>query len=137
MGATWSAPIRVNDDLGEFDQFFPDIAVNRAGSVQVFWYDRRNSVENLAMDIYGAQMAPGGQSFQANTRLTSVMFRPAVGYDPLTNRIYMGDYNDIKVMQGPTGPALDFLSAWGDFRRQITTLGGRRRDQDVMFKRLQ
>jgi hypothetical protein len=34
-GATWSAPIRVNDDPGQFDQFFPAVAVNRAGVVQV------------------------------------------------------------------------------------------------------
>jgi hypothetical protein len=136
-GATWSAPIRVNDDSGEFDQFFPDIAANRAGDVQVFWYDRRNSVGNMGIDVYTARMAPGGQSFQTNTRLTSVMFRPAVGYDPLTNPVYMGDYNDIKPIHGPNGPGMDFLAAWGDFRRKIRTLGGVRGDQDVMFRRLE
>jgi hypothetical protein len=136
-GATWSAPIRVNDDPGEFDQFFPDVAVNRAGDVQVMWYDRRNSVGNLGMDIYTARMTLGGGGFQPNTRLTSVLLRPAVGYDPNTNPLYMGDYNDIKAHQGPNGPAMDFLTAWGDFRRRITTAGGRRNDQDVMFRRLE
>jgi hypothetical protein len=101
------------------------------------WYDRRNSPGDLGMDVYMARMNPGGRSFQPNTRLNSVIFRPSVGYDPIANPQYMGDYNDIKAHQGPDGPALDFLNVWGDFRRRVTTLGGRRNDQDVMFKRVQ
>jgi hypothetical protein len=135
-GTTWSEPIRVNDDTGEFDQFFPDVAANGAGNVQVMWYDRRNG-GNLGIDVYTARMNPGGQSFQPNTRLTSEIFRPAVGYDPVVNPQYMGDYNDIKAHQGPNGPAMDFLTAWGDFRRRLTTAGGRRNDQDVIFRRLE
>jgi hypothetical protein len=136
-GATWSQPIRVNDDDGEDDQFFTDVAANGAGSVQVIWYDRRNSVGNLGIDVYSARMNPGGRSFQPNTRLTSDLFRPAVGYDPVVNPFYIGDYNDIKAHHGPNGPATDFLTTWGDFRRRITTAGGRRNDQDVMFRRLE
>src|SRR5439155_970657 len=37
-GATWSSPLRVNDDPGNADQWFPDLAVNREGVIRAFWY---------------------------------------------------------------------------------------------------
>ena len=132
-GATWSAPVRVNSDPGDNDQFFPDIAVNAAGVIEVVWYDQRLDPANFAMDIYHAQSVDGGLSFGANQRVTMSSSIPAVGYDPVVNPNYMGDYNDLKVITTPTGAGLDFLLSWGDFRRVITTDGGTRPDQDVFF----
>jgi hypothetical protein len=60
---------------------------------------------------------------------------PAVGFDPLINPIYMGDYNDIKAETTPGGVGLGFVSAWGDFRRLVTGESGTRPDQDVVFAR--
>lgn len=135
-GATWSAPSRVNDDATSTDQFFPDIAVNRQGVIEVVWYDRRRDpAHNLRMDIFKAQSRNGGLSFRPNKAVTLVSSLPAVGYDPIVNRIYMGDYIDIKAGTSSGGRRSNFLLSWGDFRRIVTTLGGTRPDQDVFFAR--
>jgi len=134
-GQTWSAPLRVNDDSGQNDQFFPDVAVNGQGAVEVLWYDRRNDPENSLIDVYRARVGPNGRSVQQNERVTSVSFPPAVGYDPTTDPKYMGDYIDLKALLTPAGRAVTFGAAWGDNRRKIVTAGGRRNDQDVFFSR--
>jgi len=133
-GQTWSQPIRLNDDATENDQFFPDVAVNGQGVVQVMWYDRRNDPENRLIDVYRARVTANGRSVLANERVTSISFPPAVGYDPTTNPTYMGDYIDLKSLLNPTGRTSAFGAAWGDNRRRIVTAGGRRNDQDVFFK---
>ncbi len=132
-GLTWSAPIRVNDDATETDQFFPDVAVNSQGTVQVIWYDRRNDPQNLMIDVYRARITPNGRSVMRNERVTSVSFPPAVGYDPTTSPVYMGDYIDIKPLLNQAGRSVSFGAAWGDNRRRIVTPGGRRNDQDIFF----
>ena len=52
-GATWSAPIRVNDDPPGRSQFLPRIAVdNSTGDISVCWHDARNSATNTAMQEF-------------------------------------------------------------------------------------
>ena len=133
-GNTWSAPIRVNDDNTENDQFFPDVAVNSQGVVEVIWYDRRNDPENMLIDVYRARVAANGRAVMPNEKLTSVSFPPAVGYDPVVSPTYMGDYLDVKSILTPTGGRVGFAAAWGDNRRKIVTAGGIRHDQDVFFR---
>lgn len=134
-GATWWPPIRVNDDRGVNDQFFPDIAVNAHGVLEVIWYDQRLDPENLQIDVYKAVSVDGGLSFGPNQRVTQSSAFPAVGFDPLVNPNYMGDYIDIKAITTSSGNGRGsaFLLSWGDFRRVITTNGGTRPDQDVVF----
>jgi hypothetical protein len=132
-GTTWSAPIRVNDDHSDNDQYFPDIAVNAQGVIQALWYDQRLDPQNLRIDVYKAVSHNGGVSFGPNQRVTIGSAYPAVGYDPLVNPNYMGDYLDIRAIMTPAGAGSDFLMSWGDFRRVITTNGGTRPDQDVFF----
>jgi hypothetical protein len=52
--------------------------------------------ENLRIDVFKARSFNGGLSFGPNQRVTTVSSFPAVGYDPLINPTYMGDYIDIK-----------------------------------------
>jgi hypothetical protein len=132
-GTTWSVPTRVNRDSGDNDQLFPDIAVNVNGALEVAWYDQRLDPENFRMDIYHARSTDGGRSFGPNQRVTQTSSLPAVGYDPVVNSNYMGDYIDLKAITTATGPGSDFLLSWGDFRRVIVTNGGVRPDQDVFF----
>jgi hypothetical protein len=132
-GQTWSIPLRVNDDRTSNDQFFPAIAVNGNGVIQVIWYDRRRDPNNLLIDVYSATSTNDGASFHSNQRVTTVSSPPAVGYDPVINQVYMGDYIDVEAMMGPTGRGSQFLQAWGDFRRVVQTFGGVRHDQDVRF----
>jgi hypothetical protein len=137
-GATWSSPQRVNDDSTQNDQFFPAVAVNGLGTAKVIWYDRRNSSANLGIDVYAATLLENSGSLQigTNERVTTVNSPPAVGYDPLFGDTYMGDYIDMTPPITSTGRGTDFLAAWGDTRRVVVTPGGRRHDQDVLFRRL-
>jgi hypothetical protein len=132
-GNHWTTPIRVNDDTGFNDQFFPDLAINQDGIIEVIWYDRRLDPSNLKMDVYRARSVNGGQSFRPNQRVTSVSSFPAVGYDPALIGNYLGDYIDIKPTMTGAGRGKDFLLAWADFRRIISTPRGNRPDQDVFF----
>ncbi len=134
-GALWSAPIRVNDDPGTNDQFFPDIAVNRQGVIEAIWYHRRLDPQNLKIDVFKAQSVDGGLSFGPNHRVTLESFFPAVGYDPVfvATPTAMGDYIDVKADTRPDGRGFNFFLAWTDCRRVITTPQGTRPDQDVFF----
>jgi hypothetical protein len=42
-GATWSAPVKVNDDASGTDQFQPSVAAGPGGAVAVAFYDRRQA----------------------------------------------------------------------------------------------
>ena len=53
-GATWSAPIQVNDNISAVDEFQPNLAVSAGGTVNVNFYDRR-----LACPAAGSQEALG------------------------------------------------------------------------------
>lgn len=55
-GATWSAPIRVNDDNGANSQFLPRIKLDpTTGLVGVSWYDSRNDMgTNSSGDVDGS-----------------------------------------------------------------------------------
>jgi hypothetical protein len=55
-GATWSAPIRVNDDDGANSQFLPRIRLDpTTGQVGVSWYDARNDTgKGSSGDLDGA-----------------------------------------------------------------------------------
>jgi hypothetical protein len=103
--------------------------------IRVFWYDKRRDPNNIAMTLYSALSNDGGLSFGPNIAVTPGTFPPAVGYDPVINRIYMGDYIDIKAGMSATGRTSGFFLAWGDCRRFVTTLRGTRPDQDVFFSR--
>jgi hypothetical protein len=133
-GASWSTPIRINDDLGNKDQFFPDVAVNSAGVIRLYWYDKRKDHVNLRMTLFTAISTNGGLSFHRNEQLINASFLPGVGYDPVLNPIYMGDYIDIKAGLDTLGNRTEqFLMAWTDCRRIVTTIDGVHPDQDVRF----
>jgi hypothetical protein len=134
-GATWSSPLRINDDPGDNDQFFPDLAVGADGTIRVIWYDKRRDPNNVAMTVFTAVSTDGGLSFGPNQAVTPATFPPAVGYDPVLNRIYMGDYIDIKAGASASGRTSDFFLAWTDCRRFLTSTGGTRPNQDVFFSR--
>jgi len=96
-GATWSAPVKVNDNaessaLGYTDQFQPSIAAGPNGAVAVAFYDRRaacpNSRSVLAEDIGRTNFCidvtlqaykdngSGAQPVLANTRFTKYTWDP-------------------------------------------------------------
>jgi hypothetical protein len=113
-GATWSAPVRVNDDAIDLqvDQFMPTVAVDHDGKVYVSFYDRRRDPRNYLIDNYLATSADGGRHF-ANRRLTKTAFVPMTCWaDRVVAVHYMGDYNAIAT--DSTGQLEGVIASWGD-----------------------
>jgi len=72
-GATWSAPIRVNDDPPGRSQFLPRIVVDPVTSnILVCWHDARNSPTNTAVQIFCSVAPPTGATptFSANVMVS-------------------------------------------------------------------
>lgn len=74
-GASWSTPVRLNDDATANDQFHPTISVtpNGAGGdrIAVSFYDRRDDPKNCLSHVYATVSTDSGLSWTANTRLTT------------------------------------------------------------------
>ncbi len=109
-GATWSAPLRVNNDATTTDQFMPAIAVAENGNVGVAFYDRRNDPDNNSLvDVYLALSSDNGRTFFTNQRVTTANW--PVLPTPLGFRAgYHGDY----IQMAAAGN--NFYVAWGDDR---------------------
>lgn len=89
-GATWSAPVRVNDDATTRSQFFPKIEVDQwSGKVAVAFYDARNSAGNNTAQVFGAVSTNGGVSFGTNEQITT----GSSNSDNFANGNDYGDYN--------------------------------------------
>jgi hypothetical protein len=54
-GATWSAPVRVNDDAPTTSQFLPQAAIDpTTGDLAITWYDaREDTADNKLVRLYG------------------------------------------------------------------------------------
>jgi hypothetical protein len=113
-GATWSAPVRINNDdttLG-IDQWFPALDVDATGALWVSYYDRRRDVRNFLIDTFVAHSTNGGTTW-TNMRATPAQFPPITGWqDLLVNPFYMGDY--IAIAADATGRNAGAIAAWGD-----------------------
>jgi len=90
-GATWSGPVRVNDDEAIAAQWFPWVDFDESGVAHVIWYDRRHDSMNI--DVYVAKSTDGGQTFDTNVRVTPQSFPPILPWDSSVN--FIGDYNGI------------------------------------------
>jgi hypothetical protein len=97
-GATFSMPIRVNDNMNASRQFQSWAAVDSYGTVHVVWTDLRNGGNN---DTYYARMTDIKNGFEANVKVNDGTGR-ASGF--------LGDYKGIEV-QGR-----DVLVIWNDTR---------------------
>jgi hypothetical protein len=116
-GATWSAPVRVNDDVGAAWQWFATMSVAPNGRLDVVWNDTRNTGLVNSSQLYYASSSDGGQSWSANQAL-SPTWNSHVGF-PNQNKI--GDY--YHMVSDAVGASL----AWS------ATFNG---EQDVWFMRI-
>ncbi|PYV10470.1 MAG: hypothetical protein DMG07_21065, partial [Acidobacteria bacterium] len=109
-GATWSAPVSVNNDATRTDQFMPALAVAGDGSVGVAFYDRRNdAANNLLTDVYIGISRDGGATFPVNHRVTTTV-SPVLPTPTGVRAGYHGDYNQVTASGG------NFYIAWSDDR---------------------
>jgi hypothetical protein len=93
-GATWSSPVRVNDDEvhNGADQFFQWLAVDPTdGSVNVIFYDRRGDKENKNQTVTLARSLDGGRTFK-NYAWSSKPFE--------ASGVFFGDYTGLAAYGG-------------------------------------
>lgn len=124
-GATWSSPIRVNDDPGVNSQFLPHIKLDpTSGLVGVSWYDSRNDtgtgssgdtddLPNDDAESYAAVITPeaDGLLISANQQVAAM---PSDSYDA-NSEIDFGDYTGLDFYGGVLHPLwFDNSNSTGD-----------------------
>src|SRR5262252_5029593 len=132
-GATWGAPVRVNDDATTTDQWQPTLAVTPDGSnLGVFYYSRQEDpVNNNLFKFYGRTASISGPTltFTPSFAISDVASLPEFGRDSVINATYMGDYDQA------VGTSGAFHVAWADNRNDLPG-GGGRKDPNVFYKRI-
>lgn len=90
-GATWSSPLRVNDDAAGNGawQWFGTLAIAPDGRLDALWNDTRNHPGSVVSELFHASSDDGGVTWTPNTQV-SQPFDPLVGW-PQQNKI--GDYS--------------------------------------------
>ena len=90
-GATWSEPVRINDDTGDAWQWFGTMSVAPGGRIDVVWNDSRSDPGGFDSVLYYSSSTDGGLTWASNTPL-SPSFDPHLGW-PQQNKL--GDYYDM------------------------------------------
>jgi hypothetical protein len=71
-GATWSAPVQVNDDATTRAQILPNISLDQTnGNVAVTWHDARNDPGNNNTQFFGSASTDGGVTFLPNFQISA------------------------------------------------------------------
>lgn len=117
-GATWSEPLRVNDDSGANSQFIPHIAVDQTtGFIAVSWYDCRNDlgaggpgdrdgIPNDDAQFWATVSTNGGLSFEPNVQVSAGTSSANAAWTGLNE-----DYGDSTGLDFYGGK---FYPAWAD-----------------------
>jgi hypothetical protein len=107
-GATWSAPVRVNDDATTRSQFLPYVTLDSTtGTVAVGFHDCRNdngvpgpggtnTIPNDDAEYYGTFSTDGGATWAPNRRLSGGFSNAAAA----ANGIDFGDYVGLDARAG-------------------------------------
>ena len=105
QGATWSAPVRVNDDTGLNSQFLPHLSLDASnGMIAVTWYDARNSAANETAQYFGAFSTDSGVSFGGNFQISTGVSNQALSIAALRKADF-GDYTSNAFVNGRLVPA--------------------------------
>ncbi len=109
-GNSWSAPIRVNDDLpGDgIDQLSPALAVNPDGVIAIVYYDRRDDPNNFLVNIYCAISRDGGTTFE-NERISDQATNPLIAREQIS--LSIADYIAVTATRSAVYPV------WNDGRK--------------------
>jgi len=95
-GATFSDPVRVNDDPVDngASQWFGTMSVAPNGRIDVIWNDTRNDASAETSQLFYTWSADGGESFAAN-QVASPAFDQSLGYPGTPPQRKLGDYYDM------------------------------------------
>jgi hypothetical protein len=107
-GRTWSAPVRVNDDVSTTAwQWFGTMSVAPSGRIDVVWLDTRDNPGSINSSLYYTYSTNAGLTWSPNVRL-SQSFDPHAGW-PQQNK--MGDY--FHMVSDNTGASLAWAATFG------------------------
>ena len=98
-GATFSAPVKINDDPVNPSKWhwFGTMSVAPDGRVDAVWYDTRNAANNTDSQLFYSWSTDGGVTWAANVAVSN-SFNPFEGYP---NQSKIGDY--ITIVSDNTG----------------------------------
>ena len=132
-GATWSAPLKVNDDATTTDQWQPTILVSPAGDrLGIFYYSRQEDpASNNLFKYYGrtATISGGTVTFAASAPVSDTASLPEFGRDDVVNSVYMGDYQFAFATPG------FFHIAWADNCDDVPG-GAPRKDPNMYYDKI-
>ncbi|MDP8970555.1 MAG: glycoside hydrolase, partial [Actinomycetota bacterium] len=104
-GSSWSAPVKVNQDQTNADQFQPYVDVNPQGQVEVAYFDRRLDTRlvsdgavrhpgNFFIDTWLSRSTDGGQTF-TDVRVSHDAWDPTVNPPISRSGEFIGDYQGL------------------------------------------
>lgn len=138
-GATWSSPVKVNDD-GQPNrvQFHPSLEVDASnGHVVVAWHDARNYIANDAVDFFAARSTDCGASFGANiqaSQASAEFNNSGISWsnhnsfaNPGASYGQNGDHNGLDILNGKA------YLAWSDTRHYFPGLTTEPQKENVGF----
>jgi hypothetical protein len=124
-GATWTAPVRLNDDATTNSQVNPAIAVDQGtGFVAVSWYDARNDlgtggpgdtdgIPNDDVQMWATFSRDGGATFAPNFQVSEGTSNSSV--EVTGSGFNLGDYTHAAFESG------SFYTAWSDNSNSTAT----------------
>ncbi|MCE1166421.1 MAG: T9SS type A sorting domain-containing protein [Bacteroidetes bacterium] len=97
-GVNWSAPMKVNSDATNKEQFFSSMTVDqKTGYIYILYYDRRDDISNAgATSVYISKSTDGGATF-TDERISASTFIP-------TSSVFFGDYTFISAYNNVVRP---------------------------------
>jgi hypothetical protein len=108
-GTTWSAPVKINDQASNNDQFNQWLAVDEStGNIGVMYYDTVNDATRKKTDVYFQVSTDNGVTWSAATKVTTAMTDETIAGADSGNQY--GDYNSL------SGWANTFFPSWTDRR---------------------
>ena len=113
-GITWSAPLKLNTDVGTRGQWQPSLAVTPAGQVFVSWYDERNTTAENGYERFGRRSTDNGVTWQPDSQVSDVVSPKPLQVDPSVTPCYASDYDRA---YGATGVV---HTTWADGRVPIS-----------------
>jgi hypothetical protein len=93
-GTTFSAPVKVNQDDTNADQFQAHVAVADDGQLNVAFFDRRHDPANLYVDEYLARSDNEGRTFK-EARLSHDLSDPSINPPISGSGEFFGDYQGL------------------------------------------
>ena len=130
-GATWAAPVKVNDDATTTDQWQPTVAVMPDGlNMGVFYYSRQEDPANNLYKYYSRMASISGTliNFGVSIPVSGVASLPEFGRDAVINSVFMGQSDQVATT------AEGFFVSWADNRSDYLA-GLPRKDPNVYFSK--